>query len=277
MKFKFFSPLWGYEHEDFGDYCRRLAAAGFDGMELNLADDLAEAETQLELLEGNGLEYIAQHSGTRVADFEAHRTHYRTRMERIAAFHPQLINAHTGRDFFTFEQNMELIHIASEIGRRYDVPVIHETHRGRFSNLPSTTHRFLEADPNLRFAADFSHWCVATESYLNDHRKFVDATIERSEIIHARIGYEEGPQVNDPHTPEWAEALDIHLKWWDEIVAHHRTKGSDSVRITTEFGPPPYAPAFSSTPEPVSDQWELNLHMLDLLKKKYVPTHSIAG
>lgn len=270
MKIKFFSPLWGYEHEDFELYCRRLAAAGFDGMELNLAEDLGDAKKQLEVLAENGLEYIAQHSGTRIADFEAHRAHYRASLERISSFHPQLINAHTGRDFFTFEQNLDLINIAAEIGRVHDVPVIHETHRGRFSNLPSTTHRFMEADPNLRFATDFSHWCVATESFLEDHRKFVDATVERSGIIHARVGFEEGPQVSDPRAPEWQGALEIHLGWWDEIIAHHRAKGSDALSITTEFGPPPYTPLIPYSQKPISDQWELNLHMVDMLKERIV-------
>lgn len=268
MKIKFFSPLWGYEHVNFERYCQRLAEAGFDGMELNLAEDRGKAERQLDVLAANGLDYIAQHSGTRIAGFEAHRMHYRASLEHIASFQPRLINAHTGRDFFTFEQNLELISIAAEIGRIHDVPVIHETHRGRFSNLPSTTHRFMEADPNLRFATDFSHWCVATESFLEHHQDFVNATIERSEIIHARVGFEEGPQVSDPRAPEWQGALDIHLGWWDKIIACHRANGSDALSITTEFGPPPYTPLIPYTQEPVSNQWELNLYMLDLLKNK---------
>ncbi|MDH3981796.1 MAG: hypothetical protein OES84_02720, partial [Kiritimatiellaceae bacterium] len=121
-----------------------------------------------------------------------------------------------------------------------------------------------------RFATDFSHWCVATESFLGDHRKYVDATIERSEIIHARVGFEEGPQVNDPRTPEWKSALEIHLGWWDEIVARHKAEGSDALIITTEFGPPPYAPVHLYSQKPIFNQWDQNLHMLDLLKKKYV-------
>ena len=268
MKIKYFSPLWGYENEDFEHYCGRLAAAGFDGMELNLAEDIAEAEKQIHQLSAHGLDYIAQHSGTRMADFEAHRTHYRNSLERIAAFNPQLINAHTGRDFFTFEQNLQLIEIAAEIGKTHDVPIIHETHRGRFTNLPSVTHHFIEADPNLRFVADFSHWCVATESFLEDHCQFVNAVIERSDNIHARIGYEEGPQVNDPRAPEWQETVELYLGWWDQIIACHKAKGSDVLTITTEFGPPPYTPMIPYTQEPISSQWQLNLHMLDLLKKE---------
>lgn len=268
MHIEFFSPLWGYENEDFEGYCRRLAAAGFDGMELNFSEDIAEAREQLACLKAHGLTYIAQHSGTRMADFEAHRTHYRASLERIASFNPPLLNVHTGRDFFTFEQNLELIGIAADIGARNDFPVIHETHRGRFSNLPSVTHRFMEAAPDLRFAVDFSHWCVATESLLEDHGKYVDAVIECSGNIHARIGFEEGPQVNDPRAPEWSDVLEIHMVWWDRIIAHHLAAGTKVLTITAEFGPPLYTQVLPYTQEPIADQWELNLYMMKLLQKR---------
>jgi sugar phosphate isomerase/epimerase len=269
MEIKFFSPRWGYEDEDFEYYCTRLVAAGFDGMEFNLAENRAEAEKQIQLLAANGLEYIAQHSSTQTAGFEAHRSHYRANLERIAAFKPRFINAHTGRDFFTFEQNLELIDIAVEISEASDVPVVHETHRGRFPFSAALTSRYLEKRPGLRLTADFSHWCCVSESFLQDQAASVNAAIERTDHIHARIGHDQGPQVNDPRAPEWQEAVDIYLGWWDQIIASHAAKGSAVLTITTEFGPPPYTPLIPYTQEPVSSQWELNLHMLDVLKSRY--------
>jgi len=269
VKIKYFSPLWGYEDEDFEHYCERLSAAGFDGMELNLAEDPAEAEKQITLLAENDLEYIAQHSGTRMADFETHERHYRASIERIAAFKPQLISAHTGRDFFTFEQNLRLIDIAAEIGDACNVPIVHETHRGRFPFSAALTFQYLEQRPGLRLTADFSHWCCVSESFLQDQKISVDAAIERADHIHARIGHDQGPQVNDPRAPEWKETVDLYLGWWERIIETHTAKGSAILTITTEFGPPPYAPVHLHTQKPISDQWELNLHILNLLKKKY--------
>ncbi len=271
MEIKFYSPQWGYEHEEFEHYCARLTAAGFNGMELNLAEDPDDAKKQIELLAANGLDYVAQHSGTRMADFETHRAHYRASLERIAAFKPRLINSHTGRDWFTFEQNLELIDIAAEIGEAFNVPVVHETHRGRFPFSAALTRRYLEQRPGLRLTADFSHWCCVSESFLQDQKASVDAAIERADHIHARIGHDQGPQVNDPRAPEWREAVDLYLGWWDQIIAAHDEKGSSAFTITTEFGPPPYTPVIPHTQEPVSDQWELNLHMLDVLKKRMAP------
>lgn len=270
MEIKFFSPHWGYEAEDFESYCRRLAAAGFDGMELNLAEDRAEAEKQIHLLTANGLDYVAQHSNTRDADFEAHRAHYRASLERIAAFKPRLINCHTGRDWFTFEQNLQLIDIAAEIGKAFGIPVVHETHRGRFPFSAALTFQYLEHRPALRLTADFSHWCCVSESFLQDQTASVEAAINRADHIHARIGHDQGPQVNDPRAPEWLETVDLFITWWDRIVTAHTEKGSAELNITTEFGPWPYTPALPYTQEPVSSQWELNLHMLNLLKRRYV-------
>jgi sugar phosphate isomerase/epimerase len=268
MELKFFSPRWGYQNEDFAQYCGRLAAAGFDGMELNLAEDPAEAERQIELLAGNGLEYIAQHSETQMADFEEHRAHYRASLERIVSFNPQLVNAHTGRDWFTFEQNLQLIDIAAEISEGSGVPIVHETHRGRFSFSASQTFRYLKERPALRFAADFSHWCVVSESFLQDQTVFVEAAIERADQIHARIGFDQGPQVNDPRAPEWEDAVNLYVGWWTQMIARHQRKGAETFPITAEFGPPPYTPVLPRTQEPVSSQWELNLHMMNLIKAR---------
>jgi sugar phosphate isomerase/epimerase len=274
MEIKYFSPRWGYEDEDFGSYCVRLAEAGFDGMELNLAEDPDAAQRQIELLAANGLDYVAQHSGTRMADFETHRAHYRTSLKRIAAFKPQIINSHTGLDWFTFEKNLQLIDVAEEVSETYKVPIVHETHRGRFPFSAAVTFQYLEKRPNLRLTADFSHWCCVSESFLQDQGESVQAAIERAEHIHARIGHEQGPQVNDPRAPEWKETIDLYQGWWDQIIAVHAAKGSAVLTITTEFGPPPYTPVLPYTQKPVSDQWELNLYMLNFLKKNYAPVHS---
>ena len=269
MKVLFYSPLWGYESDDFGNYCERVAEAGYDGIELNLAVDQNETEEQFRILDSFGLDYLAQHSGTITADFEAHREHYQASLKRIATFKPRLINSHTGRDYFKFEQNLELIDIAAEITSDFGVPVVHETHRGRFPYAASLTNTYLEQRPGLRLTADFSHWCCVSESFLEHQSEFVCAAIKRADHIHSRIGHEQGPQVNDPRAPEWKDAVELYLGWWDRIVACKGAAGSDHLTVTTEFGPPPYTPTLPHTQESVADQWDLNVHMLKLLKQRY--------
>ncbi|HAS19048.1 MAG TPA: xylose isomerase, partial [Flavobacteriaceae bacterium] len=42
--------------------------------------------------------------------------------------------------------------------------------------------------------------------------------LNRTEHVHARVGFEEGPQVNDPQAPEWKKALERHLNLWETIA-----------------------------------------------------------
>ena len=254
---------------EFGTFSERISSAGYDGVEMNLATDPAEKKQQLETLKSHGLELLAQHALTRCPDFEEHLEQYTNRVAEIAEENPLLINTHTGRDWFSFEQNQEIIAAAAQVSKDSGIPIVHETHRGRFSFCAATTYRFLEADPGLRLCADFSHWCTVSESFLSDQSHFVEAAIQRTYHIHARIGFDQGPQVNDPRAPEWQSAIQIFMGWWDKIVAYHEEKGSELLPITTEFGPAPYMPTLPLTQQPVASQWEVNLHMLDLLKKRY--------
>ena len=87
--------------------------------------------------------------------------------------------------------------------------------------------------------------------------------------IHARIGHQEGPQVNDPRAPEWKNTVDIFLGWWDTVIKNLEDAGKDRVTFLTEFGPPNYLPTLPYTQQPVVDQWNVNEYMLNLIKARY--------
>jgi hypothetical protein len=42
-----------------------------------------------------------------------------------------------------------------------------------------------------------------------------------------------------------------------------------TITILTEFGPPDYMPVLPYTRLPVANQWEINVYMLNLLRKRY--------
>ena len=133
-----------------------------------------------------------------------------------------------------------------------------------------TARQILEHLPNLRLTADFSHWCCVHESLLDDQKEFLERVIPLVDHIHARVGHAEGPQVNDPRAPEWKSAFDIHLGWWDKIVANQRESGSPPrFTITPEFGPDPYVPTAPYTNRPLTDIHETNIYMKEFLKERY--------
>ncbi len=92
--------------------------------------------------------------------------------------------------------------------------------------------------------------------------------LERTEHIHARIGYEEGPQVNDPRAPEWEATVKQHFEWWDKVV-ERKKKNGEQMTFLTEFGPPAYMQTVPYTMQPLSNQWAINIHMMHLLRKRY--------
>ena len=124
--------------------------------------------------------------------------------------------------------------------------------------------------PCLVLNADLSHWCNVHESFLEDQQETLELALARAGHIHARIGHPEGPQVNDPRAPEWKEAVDNHLEWWDKIIGHKLSRGENTITILTEFGPPDYLPALPFTREPVANQWELNVYMMKMLRARYL-------
>lgn len=268
MKLKFFCPLWGSEELEKEAFFRKVKGAGYDGVEMSLPLDQHEKAYILKGIKEYDLGFIAQHYETTTSNFQFHKEEYRLRLENLAAAHPLFINTQTGKDYFTFEQNAALIELAAEVSEKHTVKIIHETHRGKFSFAAHVMEHYLKQLPGLRIGFDVSHWCNVAESYLQDQAEAVDLAISRTDHIHARVGFPEGPQVPDPRVPEWQEALQIHLEWWKKIIELNREAGKKELTITAEFGPYPYMPILPFSRQPVASQWEVNVFMMDFLKKE---------
>ena len=269
MEVLFFCPRWGQESVDWDTFSQKVKKAGYDGVEASLPYDEKEKTLILNSLQKHGLQFIAQHYETAEKDFAQHYQQFEQRMLNLAAEKPLFINSQTGKDYYSFEQNKQLIDLAKEVTGKTGIEILHETHRGKFSFAAHITAGYLEKISALRITLDISHWCNTAESFLHDQQEAVDLAISRTDHIHSRVGYPEGPQISDPRAPEWKEALDFHLQCWDNVVAIKRAENADSLTITSEFGAPPYLPLLPYTKQPVASQWDINVFMMDLLKERY--------
>ncbi|SQH78215.1 conserved protein of unknown function, might belong to Xylose isomerase domain-containing protein TIM barrel [Shewanella benthica] len=54
------------------------------------------------------------------------------------------------------------------------------------------------------------------ESDLSDQQQRVEKLLANVHHIHARVGFEEGPQVTDPQDPRWHEQLHNHTQLWQK-------------------------------------------------------------
>jgi len=269
MELKIFAPGWGHEHLDQLAFLDKMRLAGYDGFDMWLpADDTRRKELFNYLQQHQMLIVVQQHQAAGDT-FNQFKTAFLNNLHNCAEASPLRINSHTGRDYFTFEQNLELFDIAFEFTAKTGIEVVHETHRKRALYSPGMASEYFKTLKDLRITADFSHWTCVTESMLEGFAPVVDEAIKRAAHIHSRVGFEQGPQVGHPGAPEWDYALQKFLGWWDKIAGLHQQQDSKYLTITTEFGPQPYMPSIPFTNEPVASQFEVNCFMKDLVRDRY--------
>ena len=267
MKIKFYAPLWG-NTLPFEIFCQNVKAAGYDGVEMALPFEPNEKKEILATLQKYNLELIGQYWQSFERNLDEHAKNYEKYLTHLIEATPIFINCQTGKDYFSFEQNKRLFDLAAKLSKESGIKIIHETHRGKSLFAAHITQEYLTKIPDLRITLDNSHWCNVHESLLDDQPEAVNLAIAHTDHIHSRIGHTEGPQVNDPRASEWSEVLETHLTWWDKVVETHKTNGTN-LTITTEFGPTPYMPTVPFTQMPLANQWEINVYMMNLLKKRY--------
>lgn len=268
MEVSFFCTTWGQKNESWDAFFRKVKDAGYNGVETSLPPD-EELKEFLDGLKRYNLKFIGQHWETAAPEFEVHKVEYARRLQALASLIPISINAHTGKDYFTFEHNMTLLALAEEIATETGVPISHETHRSRFAFAAHATQPYLEHFSSLAITLDVSHWCAVAESLLADQQGALNLALDQTRHIHARVGFEQGPQVSDFTLPQYEPALKFHLECWDKVVATCVNKGISILPITSEFGPPPYMQGV--LPEDAGKkQWKLNVDMMNILKRRYL-------
>lgn len=265
-KLDFYQTDWGRQIS-WDAFCEKTKAAGYDGIEVWYPTELQSKLELKEALDQYSLKVIFLAGTNKSLPFEEALIRYTENLMSLVAFDPVAVNCHTGNDFYTFEQNKAFIAAAIRIAKEHNIPIYHETHRGRFSyNLPDTK-KYIKAIPDLKLTLDISHWMVVHESLLENQDAKMSEVLNRSHHIHARVGHAEGPQVNDPEAPEWKKAVDRHLDIWEKLI-RQKWQTQDVFTITTEFGPANYMPTLPYTKVPVADQWKANVFMMKQLKER---------
>ena len=270
MPIQFFCPRWGSEDLSWEAFCQKVSNAGYDGFEVGIARTAPDAEL-LEvwnLAEKYKLKIIVQHYDTYDADYSKHYDQYCAWLHKVKGLPCVKINSQTGKDFFTLEQNSALIEAAGQVSNQTGVQIVHETHRNKFSFAAHITKGYLEKIPALKLTLDASHWVCVAESFLEDQQETMQLAIERTEHLHARVGYPCGPQIPDPRVPQWQHALNMHITWWDKVV-DQKKKENTVLTIAPEFGPYPYMVHMPGSLSPICNQWDVNVHMMELLRNRY--------
>jgi sugar phosphate isomerase/epimerase len=250
MKLILFRHLWGVTGP-LEENLPKFQAAGYGGIECGVLP-----VAQRRLLAKHGFKYIAMifTSGQTVAE---HVASFRKQVNAAARLDPMLINAHSGRDCWNAADSATFFEQALAIEAAAGLPIAHETHRGRILFTPWTTADLLRRFPALHLCCDFSHWVCASERLLDDQLPAIQLAASRCRHIHARVGYEEGPQVPDPRAPEYQRHLQAHERWWRLVWKAQRAAGVKVSTLTPEFGPPNYLHTLPFTKAPVANLAEI--------------------
>lgn len=263
---KILATNWGF-NGSWDAFCEKAKTAGYDGVEVWLPAE-KDRPVFLEAVKKHGLSFGFL-CGSGESDFMTHYRQFEKMLNEGVAMKPLYFNCHSGRDWFDFEQGMKFVNLGNEVSKSSGIPVYHETHRGRLMYAAQVTRKYLEENAALRLTLDISHWTAVHESLLEDQAETVQLALSRTDHIHARIGHQEGPQVNDPRAPEWKSAVNAHLTWWDSVIKRKAAEGQ-AMTILTEFGPPTYLPTVPFTFQPLADQWDINVYMMKMLRERYV-------
>ncbi len=267
MELLFTKSKWEITEAPLTDYLDRLKADGYDGAELYLPGEPSPTQTIRQEILARDLVLVAQTSSNGSTPAE-HLESLKPALAQAAETEPLFVNSHTGNDLFSFSENLKIFEAAHAVAKEFGLILTHEIHRGKALCSGPISRSFLEANPDILLTADFSHWMCTHESDLSNQPENVAAAIKRSFHIHARVGFEEGPQVDNPHSPTWQRIVDRHFDLWQGIVDNRKAQGAKFLTITPEFGPEPYMPVCSKTGKPLADAWTVNKEFLPTLKQR---------
>ncbi len=264
MKLLLFRSLWsnGFNLKAALADCR---SAAFDGIEGPVPSGPAERRSFAAALSAAGVPFIAEvvtgggYVPTDVSP-ERHLDDFRRQVENSLECRPLFLTVLAGCDGWPLARSVEFFGRALECADRCGVVASFETHRSRPTFNPWATRELLAQIPGLRLTCDFSHWCCVCERLvLDDEPEILALCAARCQHVHARVGYDQGPQVPHPAAPEYRAALGAHEGWWDAIWLEHA--GREATTMTPEFGPDGYLQRRPFSGEPAGDLDEINRWM----------------
>lgn len=256
MKLVLSRPLWGVDLSDgFRPHLSHWRAIGYDALEAS-PRLIPDANLLRRTLREEHFLWIAQVMSNMKVPGGTVREHLNSMREQIQECvdgEPLFFNCHGGSDAWTEAEAEDFYGATLEMERELGVALSHETHRSRYFGNPWNTQRILHRFPTLKLTCDLSHWVCVAERLLPDCSEIIDLCAGHCHHIHARVGYEEGPQVPDPRAPEWKKHLESHEAWWKKIWKSQEARGYAVSTLAPEFGPAPYMHTAPYTQQPAAD------------------------
>lgn len=265
QKLKIYQSLWAmelrgpadengqvFEHSDEARF-EMIKAAGFDGVCLDpAANEIEDCLAKIPLFEKHGLECMINAFPSNDDDLRAllglSKDMNATTFSIIGTVYP-----------LTVKEAVPIVRRWIDIAGEMDVPIMFETHRDCITNDMFFTLELMDAVPEMRLCADFSHYVLGRELALplsSQFQELFDRLIQRSDCFQGRIANRE--QIQFPlDFPQHAQWVELFKNWWEAGFKSWRARNDDDDDLVflTELGPPPYAITDRNGHE-LSNRWD---------------------
>jgi hypothetical protein len=145
-------------------------------------------------------------------------------------------------------------------GKKRNLPVYFETHRGRFTQDLYRTAQLCTRLPDLLLTLDVSHYIVNEEKIgpTEELKPLLDVLLDRVGMIHGRVSNGQQIQVDIGDGSE--ELAQRYKRFWAEAMRRWRIRNPVGAALVfePELGPPDYAIRDLSGKE-FSNRWEQSL------------------
>ncbi len=266
---KVYQSLWAMQpHDQSGEVLSldavagKVADAGYDGLAIDLgAADVATAHAIRPHLERAGLTPL-------IVAFPKTVESLRETLVMAKDFGSPYVNV-IGQVFpLTVEGMIPVIRTWIEMADQVGIPVHFETHRNCITNDLFSTLCLLDAVPEMRLAADLSHYMVDREFKLplsTWERGLIQRCLARSDSFQGRVASRQQVQlqINFPQHAKW---LALFQEFWRAGLADWRARNdSGEVVFLCELGPPEYAMTDADGRE-MSSRWDEALQIREMVQ-----------
>ncbi len=258
-RLRVYQSLWSMQpHDASGDMlpldriAGMVADAGYAGLAIDLgAADVEMAHAVRPHLEREGLTPL-------IVAFPKSVESLRETLIMAQDFGAPYVNV-VGQVFpLTVEGAIPVIRRWIEMSDEVGMPVQFETHRNCITNDLFATLSMLDAIPEMRLAADLSHYMVDREFKLplaGWERALISRCIARADSFQGRVASRQQIQLQIDF-PQHAKWLALFQSFWREGLADWRARNaSGDLVFLCELGPPEYAMTGADGRE-MSNRWE---------------------
>lgn len=240
----------------------RTKEAGFEHIECWL-DEAGQREVP-PLVERYGLKLALGHRPNTVEDTLK-------LVETAARLKAQWVLCQPGTAYHSLDDIVRIVRAGAQAAADNGLCYFVETHRNNFTETIPQTLQLIEAVPEIKITADFSHFVVVGEFYGWDGEGALERMqpiIDKVAHIHGRISNGEQVQVDvgDGST----DPARFFVKLWTAIfTAWKKTaQPGDIIPFSSELGPPRYAITLPDGRE-FSDRWEQSLVLKKLAEEAW--------